>query len=42
MRSTHTQVNKQASVTRRILFAGLFGIISTSINKTLLDFQLKE
>ena len=32
----HTQVNKRASVTC-ILFAGLFGIFSTSINKTLLD-----
>ena len=36
-----TQVNKQASVAR-ILFAGFFGIFSTSINKTLLDAQLKE
>ena len=37
----HKQVNKQASVAR-ILFAGFFGIFSTSINKTLLDAQLKE
>ena len=37
----HTQVNRQASVAR-ILFAGLFGIFSTSINKILLDAQIKE
>ena len=37
----HTQVNKQASVAR-ILFAGFFGIFSTSINKILLDAQIKE
>ena len=37
----HTQVNKQVSVAR-ILFAGFFGIISTSINKILLDAQIKE
>ena len=37
----HTQVNKQASVAR-ILFAGFFGIFSTSINKVLLDAQMKE
>ena len=35
----HTQVNKQAGVAR-ILFAGFFGIISTSINKILLDAQI--
>ena len=32
----HTHVNRQASVAR-IIFAGLFGILSTSINKILLD-----
>ena len=37
----HTQVNKQASVAR-IFFAGFFGIFSTSINKILLDAQIKE
>ena len=37
----HTQVNRQASVARK-LFAGFFGTFSTSINKTLLDFQKKE
>ena len=37
----HTQVNRQASVAR-ILFAGLFGIFSSSINKILLDAQIKE
>ena len=37
----HTQVSKQASVAR-ILFAGFFGIFSTSINKTFLDAQIKE
>ena len=37
----HTQVNRQTSVAR-ILFAGLFGIFSTSINKILLDAQIKE
>ena len=37
----HTQVHKQASVAR-ILFAGFFGIFSTSINKILLDAQIKE
>ena len=36
-----TQVNKQASVAR-ILFAGFFGIFSTSINKNLLFAQIKE
>ena len=37
----HTQVNRQASVAR-ILFAGFFGILSSSINKMLLDAQIKE
>ena len=37
----HTQVNRQASVAR-ILFAGFFGTFSTSINKILLDAQIKE
>ena len=37
----HTQANRQASITR-ILFAGFFGIISSSINKILLDSQIKE
>ena len=37
----HTQVNRQASVAR-ILFAGFFGIFSSSINKILLDAQIKE
>ena len=37
----HTQVSKQASVAR-ILFAGFVEIISTSINKLLLDAQIKE
>ena len=37
----HTQVNRQASVAR-ILFAGFFGIFSTSINNLLLDAQIKE
>ena len=37
----HPQVNRQASVAR-ILFAGFFGIFSTSINKILLDAQIKE
>ena len=37
----HTQVNKQASVAR-ILFAGFFGIFSTSVSKILLDAQIKE
>ena len=36
----HAQVNKQASVAR-ILFAGFFGIFSTSINKKLLEAQIK-
>ena len=36
-----TQVNRPASVAR-ILFAGLFGIFSASINKKLLDAQIKE
>ena len=37
----HTQVNRQASVAR-MLFAGFFGIFSTSINKLLLDAQIKD
>ena len=37
----HTQVNRQASVAR-ILFAGFFGIFSSSINKILWDAQIKE
>ena len=37
----HTQVNRQASVAR-ILFAGFFGIFSSSITKILLDAQIKE
>ena len=37
----HTQVNRQASVAR-ILFAGIFGIFSSSINKRLLDAQIKK
>ena len=37
----HTQVNRQASEAR-ILFAGFFGIFSSSINKILLDAQIKE
>ena len=37
----HTQVNRQASVAR-ILFAGFFGNFSSSINKLLLDAQIKE
>ena len=37
----HTQVNRQASVAR-ILFAGFFGIFSSSINKTLLDALIKK
>ena len=41
MRYPHTQVNRQASVAR-ILFARFFGIFSTSINKILLDAQIKE
>ena len=36
-----TQVNRQASVAR-ILFAGFFRILSSSINKILLDAQIKE
>ena len=36
-----TQVNKQASVAR-ILFARFFGKFSTSINKILLDAQIKD
>ena len=37
----HTQVNRQASVAR-ILFTSFFGIFSTSINKILLDPQIKK
>ena len=37
----YTQVNRQASVAR-ILFAGFFGIFSSSINKIILDAQIKE
>ena len=37
----HIEVNRQASVAR-ILFAGFFGIFSSSINKILLDAQIKE
>ena len=37
----YTQVNRQASVAR-ILFAGFFEIFSSSINKLLLDAQIKE
>ena len=37
----HTQVKRQASVAR-IIFAEFFGIFSTSINKILLDAQIKE
>ena len=36
-----THVNRQASVAR-ILFAGFFEIFSSSINKILLDAQIKE
>ena len=37
----HTQKNRQANIAR-ILFAGFFGIFSSSINKILLDAQIKE
>ena len=37
----HRQVNRQATVAR-ILFAGFFGIFSSSKNKLLLDAQIKE
>ena len=37
----HTQGNRQASVAR-ILFEGFFGILLPSINKILLDAQIKE
>ena len=37
----NTQVNRQSSVAR-ILFAGFFGIFSSSNNKILLDAQIKE
>ena len=36
-----TEINRQASVAR-ILFAGFFGILSTSIIKILLDARIKE
>ena len=36
-----THEDKQANVAR-ILFAGLFGIFSRSLNKILLDAQIKE
>ena len=36
-----TQVNRLASVAR-ILFAGFFGIFSTSINEKILDSQISE
>ena len=39
--ATQTQVNRQASVAR-VLFAGIFGIFLTSINKILLDAQIKD
>ena len=37
----HTQVKRQASVAH-ILFAGFFGIVTSSIKKILLDAQIKE
>ena len=37
----HTQVNRQASVAR-ILFAGFFGLFSSSIYEILLNAQIKE
>ena len=37
----HTKVNRQASV-ESILFAGLLGVFSSSINKILLDAQIKK
>ena len=37
----HRRVNRQASVAR-ILFAGFFGIFSSSINKIFLDAQIKK
>ena len=40
-RAIHIQANREASVAR-ILFAGVFGIFSTSIKKILLDAQIKE
>ena len=39
--ATHTQANRQASRVR-FLFAGFFGMSSTSINKILLDAQISE
>ena len=41
MRNTRTIRKKQASVAR-ILFAGFFGIFSTSFKKILVDAQIKE
>ena len=41
MRNTYTKKNRQASVAR-ILFAAFFGIFLSSINKILLDAQIKE
>ena len=38
----HTQVNRRHASVAGTLFAGLFGIFSTSINKILLDAQIKE
>ena len=40
MRNTHTR--KQTSKRSNHAFAGFFGIFSTSINKILLDAQIKE
>ena len=40
MRNPHT-VNRQASVAR-IIFAGFFGIFSTSINEILPNAQIRE
>ena len=37
----HTQVNRQASIVRKLI-AGFFGTLSSSINKILLDAQIKE
>ena len=38
----HTQVNRRQASVARTLFAGFFGMFSTSINKILLDAQIKE
>ena len=40
MRDTYT--SKQTSKRSTYIFAGFFGIFSTSINKILLDAQIKE